>query len=289
MKLTEVLKKGKFAVSFEVFPPKDNTAFESVRSACERIAALKPSYVSVTYGAGGGTSEYTLDIAESVKRDYGVPALAHLTCISSTKSTVSGIIARMRAAGIENVLALRGDIPSGGEATPRDYRHAAELVSELRGSGADFCIGAACYPEVHPESKNQADDIRYLKAKVDSGVDFLTTQMFFDNSLFYSFKEKASDAGIFVPIVPGIMPITSMRQIERVEFLSGSYMPKEFIDMVEKYGSDDAAMKQAGIDYAASQIRDLYENGVKNVHVYTMNNPEVAKRILSCLSDILGK
>ena len=289
MKLTEILGQGKLTLSFEVFPPKNSTAFESVRAACERIAELRPSFVSVTYGAGGGTSEYTLDIARRIKELHGVPTLAHLTCISSTKKTVGDMIERLSRSEIRNVMALRGDIPTGDVPLPKDYLHASDLIAELRAFGKDFCIGAACYPEVHPESKNSTDDIKYLKEKVDAGADFLTTQMFFDNPLFYSFMYRIREAGITVPVIPGIMPITSKKQIERARALSGSFMPERFLSLVDKFGTDDAAMKQAGIAYATAQIIDLYANGIRNIHVYTMNNPEVAERIQSNLSEIIGK
>ena len=289
MKLTEILNEGRLTLSFEVFPPKSSSSFDSVKAACEKIAALGPAFVSVTYGAGGGTSEYTFDVARDIKCKFGVPTVAHLTCISSTKKTVSDMISRIKAEGIENVMALRGDIPEGTDHSVCEYRHASELVAELRESGADFCIGAACYPEVHPESASREEDVKYLKQKVDAGVDFLTTQLFFDNPLFYSFMYRIRESGITVPVIPGIMPITSKKQIERVEFLSGSYMPKRFLNLLDKFGSDDKAMKQAGIVYATEQIVDLYANGIKNVHVYTMNNPDVAARILTSVSDIVGK
>ena len=287
MKITELLSGDGLHLSFEVFPPKTDTAFDSVKEATEKIAALKPSFVSVTYGAGGGTSKYTLEIAKNIKSRFSVPTLAHLTCISSTRETVKERIEEIKAAGIENVMALRGDIP-GEENYARDYTHAIELVEELKRS-ADFCIGAACYPEVHPESNNSVEDIKYLKEKVDAGVDFLTTQMFFDNPLFYSFMYRIREAGITVPVLPGIMPITNAKQIERALKLSGSFMPKRFSSLVDKFGYDPLAMKQAGIAYATEQIIDLYANGIKNIHVYTMNNPFVAERILSNLSDIVGK
>ena len=289
MKLTEILNEGRLTLSFEVFPPKSSSSFDSVKAACEKIAALGPAFVSVTYGAGGGTSEYTFDVARDIKCKFGVPTVAHLTCISSTKKTVSDMISRIKAEGIENVMALRGDIPEGTDPSVCEYRHASELVAELRESGADFCIGAACYPEVHPESASREEDVKYLKQKVDAGVDFLTTQLFFDNPLFYSFMYRLRESGITVPVIPGIMPITSKKQVERVVFLSGSYMPKRFLNLLDKFGSDDKAMKQAGIVYATEQIVDLYANGIKNVHVYTMNNPDVAARILTSVSDIVGK
>ena len=292
MKLTEFLNQKKLALSFEVFPPKTDTAFESVKHATEEIAKLRPSFMSVTYGAGGGTSQYTLDIARNIKANYGVPTLAHLTCVSSTKETVHTRIADIKAAGIQNVMALRGDIPAGLENADRsrwDYKHAIELIRELKDSGADFCIGGACYPEVHPESVNQSEDILHLKEKVDAGCDFLTTQMFFDNNLLYNFLYKIREAGITVPIIPGVMPITNGNQVERAIKLSGSFMPQRFKSLVDKFGTSPAAMKQAGIAYATDQIIDLFANGITNVHVYSMNKPDVAAAIGRNLSDILGQ
>ena len=286
MKISEILKQNKQTISFEVFPPKTETAFDSIRFATEEIAGLSPAYMSVTYGAGGGTSKYTLDIAENIEKNYGVPTLAHLTCVSSTRATVLTRIAEMKVAGIENVMALRGDIPVDMENMPRDYKYALELVRELRSAG-DFCIGGACYPEVHPESKNSEEDIIHLRAKADAGCDFLTTQMFFDNGIYYRFVEKARGAGISLPIIPGVMPITRASQVERAINLSGSYMPSRFLSLVERFGDDPVAMTQVGIEYATEQITELYENGVGNVHVYSMNKPEVARAILNNVSDIL--
>ncbi|MBQ8005184.1 MAG: methylenetetrahydrofolate reductase [Clostridia bacterium] len=292
MKLTEILKSGKISLSFEVFPPKTDTAFESVKSATEEIAKLRPSFMSVTYGAGGGTSKYTLDIAKDIKENYGVPTLAHLTCVSSTRETVHEKIEAIKAAGVSNVMALRGDLTPELEGKDRSgwaYRHAVDLVRELKESGADFCIGGACYPEIHPESSDQKEDIRYLKEKVDAGCDFLTTQMFFDNNLLYNFLYKIREAGINVPIVAGIMPITNANQVERAIKLSGSFMPHRFKSLVDKFGTDPAAMKQAGIAYATDQIIDLFANNITNVHVYSMNKPDVAKMIMENLSDMIGK
>ena len=289
MKISEILNKEGCSVSFEVFPPKTDGAFESIRQAVEEIAALSPSFMSVTYGAGGGTSKYTLDIAKNIQETYSLPAIAHLTCVSSTKDMVRERIAHMRATGINNVMALRGDIPVGMENMPRDYKYAIELIRELRESGGDFCIGGACYPEVHPESLSAEHDMMHLKEKVDAGLDFLTTQMFFDNELFYKFLDRARGAGISQPIVPGVMPITRASQVERAITLSGSYMPRRFLSLVDRFGSDPDAMTQAGIAYATDQIIDLFANGVTNVHVYSMNKPQVAKAILYNLSSILGK
>ncbi len=290
MKLTELFKQNRLSLSFEVFPPKTDTAFESVKHATEEIAKLHPSFMSVTYGAGGGTSRYTLEIAKNIKEHYAVPTLAHLTCVSSTKDTVKAKIAEMKAAGIENVMALRGDLTPEMMNSDRDswhYRHAIDLIHDIRESGADFCIGGACYPEIHPESTNQAEDIRYLKEKVDAGCSFLTTQMFFENHLLYNFLYKIREAGITVPIIPGVMPITNANQVERAIKLSGSFMPQRFKSLVDKFGHSPLAMKQAGIAYATDQIIDLFANGIQNVHVYSMNKPDVAEKILDNLSDIL--
>ena len=290
MKITDILSQNKLTISFEVFPPKTETSFESVKTATEEIAKLAPAFMSVTYGAGGGTSKYTLEIAKNIKKLYGVPTLAHLTCVSSNRETVKQKIAEIKSAGIQNVMALRGDIPAELENADRsgwDYKHAVELVRELKEQG--FCIGGACYPEIHPESTSQKEDIFYLKEKVNAGCDFLTTQMFFDNNLLYNFLYKIREAGITVPVIPGIMPITNANQVERAMKLSGSFMPQRFKSLVDKFGTSPDAMKQAGIAYATDQIIDLYANGITNVHVYSMNKPDVAEKIQSNLSDILGK
>ena len=292
MKLTEIFEKNVYSLSFEVFPPKTSDVYDSVKTATEEIAALRPAFMSVTYGAGGGTSKYTLDIAKNIREEHGVESLAHLTCVSSTREMVKERIADFQTAGIENVMALRGDIPADMLNADRSgwaYKHAVDLIAELKDSGADFCIGGACYPEVHPESTNQKEDIRYLKEKVDAGCAFLTTQMFFDNNLLYNFLYKIREAGIEVPIVAGIMPITNAKQVERAVKLSGSFMPQRFKTIVDKFGNDPQAMKQAGIAYATDQIIDLFANGVHNVHVYSMNKPDVAATIQNNLSAILGK
>ena len=292
MKLTEIFSNNTPQMSFEVFPPKTTTSFESVKAAVEKIAALHPSFMSVTYGAGGGTSQYTLDIAKNIKEKHNVPTLAHLTCVSSTKETVHGMIEKIKAAGIENVMALRGDIPADMQDADRSnwaYKHAIDLVRELKEADENLCIGGACYPEIHPESACQNDDIRFLREKVDAGCDFLTTQMFFDNNLLYNFLYKIREAGITVPVIPGIMPITNANQVARAIKLSGSFMPRRFISLVDKFGNDPDAMKQAGIAYATDQIIDLYANGITNVHVYSMNKPDVAEKIQTNLSSIIKK
>ncbi|MBR4287095.1 MAG: methylenetetrahydrofolate reductase [Clostridia bacterium] len=290
MKIIDIINSDKLSLSFEVFPPKTETAFESVKTATEEIAKLRPAFMSVTYGAGGGTSKYTLDIAKNIKDLYDVPTLAHLTCVSSTKQTVKEKIAEIKAAGIKNVMALRGDIPEAlinDDRSKWDYNYALDLIYELKSADPDFCIGGACYPEIHPESPNQKEDIKRLKEKVDAGCDFLTTQMFFDNNLLYNFLYKIREAGITVPVIPGIMPITNGNQVERAMKLSGSFMPQRFKSLVDKFGDNPLAMKQAGIAYATDQIIDLYANGIKNVHVYSMNKPDVAMLIQNNLSYII--
>lgn len=292
MKIVKILKNNRCSLSFEVFPPKASSTFDEVKPAIEKIAKLKPSFMSVTYGAGGGTSQYTLDIAKDIRNRYGVPTMAHLTCVSSNKQTVAEKINALKAAGIQNVMALRGDLTPEmklSDASKWDYKHAIDLVRELKESDADFCIGCACYPEVHPESPHQKEDIMYLKEKVDAGCDFITTQMFFDNNLLYNFLYKIREAGITVPVIPGIMPITRAVQLERAIKLSGSFIPQRFKALVDRFGGDDFAMMQAGVAYATDQIIDLYANGVENVHLYTMNKPEVARAIQNNLSSIINK
>lgn len=292
MKITEILSKNKLTLSFEVFPPKSETSLENVKSATENIAKLKPAFMSVTYGAGGGTSEYTLGIAENIQKNYGVPTLAHLTCVSSTKQAVQNKIEEIKKSEIENIMALRGDIPDNTDISERnkwDYRYAAELVYELKQANPDFCVGGACYPEIHTESSNQKEDILHLKEKITAGCDFLTTQMFFDNNLLFNFLYKIREAGITVPVIPGIMPITNANQVARAIKLSGSFMPQRFKSLVDKFGDNPLAMKQAGIAYATDQIIDLYANGINNVHIYSMNKPDVAEKIQNNLSSILEK
>ena len=290
MKIIDLLTEDKLTVSFEVFPPKTETNFESVKTATEEIARLKPAFMSVTYGAGGGTSKYTLDIAKDIKHNFDVPSLAHLTCVSSSRDTVKARIKEIKEAGITNIMALRGDIPKELENADRTnwhYHYAVELIRDIKESGGNFCIGGACYPEVHPESKSSKEDIKYLKEKVDAGCDFLTTQMFFDNNILYNFLYKIREAGIDVPVMPGIMPITNAVQVDRAIKLSGSFMPTRFKTLVDKFGSNPNAMMQAGIAYATDQIIDLFANGIKNVHVYSMNKPEVARRIMENLKGII--
>ncbi len=291
MKLTEIFKKNQLSLSFEVFPPKTSTNFESVKVATEEIAKLKPSFMSITYGAGGGTDRFTFEIAKNINEKYGVPTIAHLTCVSSTKETIRQKLSEIKSYGIKNVLALRGDLTPELEKTDRSkwaYSHAIDLIKDIKEFDSSLCIGGACYPEIHPESKNQVEDIRFLKQKVDAGLSFLTTQMFFDNNLLYNFLYKIREEGITVPVIAGIMPITNANQLDRAIKLSGSFVPQRFKALVDKFGWSNEAMQQAGIIYATDQIIDLYANGIKNVHVYTMNKPEVALKIKENVSKLIG-
>ena len=287
MKIRDILKDNKVHISFEVFPPKTDAAYDKVLAATEKIAALKPAFISVTYGAGGGTSKNTVKIASKIKDDYGVSSLAHLTCASSTKEEVHQVINRLKENGIENILALRGDIPTNSQfPLPNHYKYAYELIEDIKAQG-DFCIGAACYPEGHVENEHKKDDIRYLKNKVDCGVDFLTTQMFFDNTILYNFLYRIREQGITVPVLPGIMPVTNGKQVKRICELSGTIFPERFRAIVDHFGENPEAMKQAGIAYATDQIIDLIANGIQCVHIYSMNKPEVAEAIMRNLSEIL--
>ena len=285
MKVSQLLNQDKVTLSFEVFPPKTSSSYESVAHATQEIAALRPDFMSVTYGAGGGTSEHTVNIAADLKKKYDVTVLTHLTCVSSTREHVAAMVKKYKDAGIENILALRGDIPEGG-APHSDYHYAAELVRDIKSQG-DFCVGGACYPEGHVEAANKTEDILHLKEKVDAGCEFLTTQMFFNNSIFYNYMYRLREAGVLVPVIAGIMPITRKNQVERSIQLSGSCVPARFKSIVDWFGDDPAKMKQAGIAYATDQIIDLIANGISHIHVYTMNDPEVAAGIMNNLSAIL--
>ncbi|MFR6513386.1 MAG: methylenetetrahydrofolate reductase [NAD(P)H] [Ruminococcus sp.] len=287
MKIIDKLNEDRIHISFEVFPPKTDAGFEKVKDATDKIAQLNPSYISVTYGAGGGTSKNTAKIASHIKHELGVESLAHLTCASSTKEEVRQVIENLKQLEIENILALRGDIVPGMTFPSEErFHYAYELVEEIKKHG-DFCIGAACYPEGHVENEHKEDDIKYLKQKVDSGVDFLTTQMFFDNDIHYNFLYRIREAGITVPVLPGIMPITTAAQMKRSQELSGTVFPRRFLALLDRFGDYPDAMKQAGIAYATDQIIDLLANGVKNIHVYSMNKPEVAAKIMENLSEVI--
>ena len=285
MKISELLKRDGVTFSLEVFPPKTSEKYTETAEAAREIARLGPDFMSVTYGAVGGTGEFTAGIAAGIQREFGVPTLAHLTCVSSGRDHVMKMLEIYRENGIENILALRGDIPQDGKVST-DYRYAVELIRDIRENG-DFCIGGACYPEGHVESIHKADDLRHLKEKTDAGLSFLTSQMFFNNAVFFNFLYRAREAGINVPIIAGIMPITSPRMLQRSAAMSGTDVPQRFRAIVDYFGDDPEAMKQAGIVYATDQIIDLIANGIRHIHVYTMNKPDVAEGIMKNLSEIL--
>ncbi|MBQ7994571.1 MAG: methylenetetrahydrofolate reductase [Solobacterium sp.] len=285
MKISELLAKDQITLSFEVFPPKKAERFEAVKTAAEDIAGLHPSFMSITYGAGGSTAGFTAELAADLKKDTGVPVMPHLTCVGSSKEHTDRMILQYVSENIENIMVLRGDKPASGE-TETDFTHASDLIAYIK-NRADLCIGGACYPEGHIESYNKNEDLRNLRAKVDAGCDFLTTQMFFDNNIFYNFLYRAREAGIRVPILPGIMPITNAKQLDRSVALSGTNVPERFRAIVDTFKDSPAAMKQAGIVYASEQIIDLIANGVKHIHVYSMNKPDVAKGIMDNLSEII--
>ncbi len=287
MRITDIIKDNKVHISFEVFPPKTDAGVASVWRTTGALSTMNPAFISVTYGAGGGTSKNTVKLASHIQNALGIPSIAHLTCVSSTKEQVEGMLQEIQSEGIQNIMALRGDIPDKADfPVPDQYHYAYELIQQIRNTG-DFCIGAACYPEGHPESKSKEEDLQHLKEKVDCGVDFMTTQMFFDNEVFYDFLGNVRGKGMDIPVLPGIMPITSGKQINRIGVLSGAALPPRFRRMCEHYGDNDAAMMQAGIAFATEQIIDLIANGVKNIHVYTMNKPEIAAAILANISEII--
>lgn len=287
MKIRDLITQDKATLSFEVFPPKKDTDFADVEAAALGIAAFKPDYMSVTYGAGGSTKGHTIQLAREIQEKYDVPTIAHLTCVCASREGIKTALADMKNAGIENILALRGDIPKNYDGQVfAEFSHASELVELIKETG-DFCVGGACYPEVHPDSANKHEDIIGLKKKVDAGCDYLTTQMFFDNNIFFNFMYRIREAGISVPIIPGIMPITRRVQVKNAVKFSGCNVPERFKSIVDAFGDTEAAMRQAGIAYATDQIIDLMANGVKHIHVYSMNKPEVAAGIQKNLSEIL--
>ena len=286
MKIIDRLNEDKVTLSFEVFPPKESSKFDSVAAACREIAKLSPDFMSVTYGAGGGTSQYTADIAKLLS-DAGVPSVAHLTCVNSSIEHIDGVLDTLKKYSIENVLALRGDRLEGyGEGA---FQYAYMLVKYIKEKAPELCVGAACYPEGHTEAASRDEDMIRLREKVDCGVDFLTTQMFFDNNVLYGFLYRALKAGINVPVIPGIMPITNARQIQRSCAMSGSTLPPKLRVITDKFANDPVALREAGIVYACEQILDLVANGLPAVHIYTMNKPDIARAILSNLSGVLGR
>lgn len=283
MRISDILASKEITISCELFPPKKGEELPKSRQVVAETAALAPDFISVTYGAAGTTALFTSELAEEVE-NCGSTALAHLTCVSSDRDSVRSYLAELKAHGIENILALRGDMPSG--MLPKtEFRYASDLASFIAGEG-DFCIGGACYPEGHPEAVSMAKDISALKIKSESGVSFFTTQMFFDNDLFYSFLSKLRRSNVDTPVIAGIMPVTNSKQITRINTLSGTALPRRFREIAERFASDPAAMRQAGIAYATEQIIDLIANGTNNIHIYTMNHPDVAGCIMKNLSEI---
>jgi len=283
MKISDILNTGKITISCELFPPKHGSGLAGAHNIVRETAALRPSFISITYGAGGGTSDYTEDLAVETQK-HGVPALAHLTCVSSDRQTIRDVLSKLAADKIENILALRGDMPNGLPADAQ-YHHACDLMKEIQSAG-DFCIGGACYPEGHPESESLEKDIESLKIKMDCGCSFFTTQMFFDNNILYNFLYRLLHHKINVPVIAGIMPVINGRQIARICKISGTILPPRFKAIVEKFSDNSAAMAQAGIAYATEQIIDLIANDVRNIHIYTMNKPDIAGKIMQNLSEI---
>lgn len=285
-KIIDILRTDKVSISCELFPPKLGTELQNSLEIVNKIAKVNPSYMSVTYGAGGSTVGYSAALAKEVQ-DNGIPALAHLTCVKANEAKIQEVLGQLQANGIENILALRGDIPAGMEKDAiGSFAHASDLMRFIKEQG-DFCVGGAAYPEGHPESGSLAQDIENTKYKVEAGVDFLVTQMFFDNTILYNYMFRLLKAGINVPVVPGIMPVTNANQIIRICQLSGTKLPPQFRAMVEKFADKPAALKQAGIAYATGQIIDLVSNGFSHVHIYTMNRPEIIGGIMTNLSEIV--
>ena len=288
MRIDKILSDDKLHISFEVFPQKYGQPIEPILDTVEEISKLHPAFCSVTYGANGGASENTVKVASHIKNELNTPVLAHLTCVGSSKDDLDEKLVQLKENNIQNILALRGDIIDKEKfANKEDLLYASELIEYIK-LNYDFCVGAACYPEVHPESKNQNEDINYLKLKQDMGADFITTQMFFDNSIFYNFMYKLRSAGVTIPVVAGIMPVTNVNQLKKIKELSNANIPSKFLSIADKFQDDKDSMKQAGIIYACNQIIDLISNGVNNIHIYTMNNASVAKQIMQNMSHIVN-
>lgn len=286
MRITDIIKGNKPSLSFEVFPPKSFDSFDAAKRAAEEIAELSPGYMSVTYGAGGSTDVYTPEIAAAILAK-GVTPLAHLTCVGADEARVESVLDRLKSIGVKNILALRGDLPEGVVAHTGAYTYASDLVKRISDFGG-FCIGGACYPEGHPECDSIDKDVDNLRIKIEAGCEFLTTQMFFDNAIIYDYMDKLAGKGICVPVVPGIMPVTNAKQIQRIIAISGNALPGKFMRIIERYGDNPLAMKQAGVAFATEQIIDLYAGGFNAVHVYSMNKPDVARSIQNNVSEIIG-
>ena len=292
MQIKDKYNQGRTVVSFEVFPPKKGSGtLESITSTLDCFSKMHPDFISVTYGAGGTTTGKTCEIAGSVKNEFGIESLAHLTCLTSTREDIEEVLARLKANNVKNILALRGDYPNGMKPQgPRHFQHASDLIAYIRKNhGDDFCIGAACYPEGHIESRNLDQDIEYLKLKADMGSDFFISQLFYDNEQYYRFLDKVQKAGINVPISAGIMPVINAKQIHNIVTLCGASLPRKFIRILDKYEDNPNALREAGIMYAIDQIIDLATSDVQGIHLYTMNRPDVASRIMVNLNNILQR
>lgn len=288
MKIKDMFDTKSTVMSLEVFPPKLTSPVETIYATLDALSDIKPDFISVTYGAGGKAKDRTVEIASKIKNDYGVESLAHLTCISATKEDMRITFEEMRDNNIENVLALRGDIPENPDfefPNPLQYEYACDLVREAKAENC-FSIGAGCYPEKHIDCDSKVKDIKYLKEKVDCGVDFLISQLFFDNELFYRFMEEIDLAGVNVPVSAGIMPVLNKNQILRITKLSGCSIPPKFQRILDRYENNPEALKEAGEAYAIEQIIDLMAWGVRGIHLYTMNKPDTARRIMNNIEHI---
>lgn len=287
MNIADLFEEGKTIFSFEVFPPKKESGIETVYDTIEKLTDLKPDFISVTYGAGGSgvTNPITKDICSKIKNEYKLETIAHLSCINNTKDEIDKILEELKKEGIDNILALRGDRVEGLE-PKKDFTYASDLTKYIMDKGG-FHVSGACYPEVHMEAKDAVDDIKNLKKKVDAGADHLISQLFFDNRVFYDFLERARIADINVPIEAGIMPVTSKSQIERMVTMCGASIPASLSRIMQRYESNPEALRDAGIAYAINQIIDLTANGVDGVHIYTMNNPYVARKITEGVESVV--
>ncbi len=288
MKIKELYETKKTVISLEIFPPKLDSPVETVFKTLDELKDINPDFISVTYGAGGKAKDRTVEIASKIKNEYKIESLAHLTCISATKKQIRETFEEMRRNNIENILAMRGDIPEDPDfdfPNPLQYEHASDLIREVRAEG-DFCIGAASYPEGHVDCESKAKDIKYLREKALMGADFLITQLFFDNELFYRFMEEVDIAGISLPVSAGIMPVLNKNQIIRITKLAGCNIPPKFRRILDRYEDNPAALKEAGEAYAIEQIIDLMAWGVRGIHLYTMNKPDTAKRIIGNIENI---
>lgn len=286
MKISEIYKNNKRSLSFEIYPPKKDTELENIDDTLEILAELKPDFISVTFGAGGSSNNNrTIELAKKIKFEYGVEPVVHLTCLHYDKQEIDEFARVLEAEGIENVLALRGD---RNDRVPEknDFKHSSDLISYLK-PNHDFCFLGACYPEKHPESDTRVSDIKDLKTKVDAGAEVLVSQLFFDNNSFFNFKESCSMADIDVPLIPGVMPVINAAQIKRIVSLCGASFPERFQRIIDRYENNKDALFDAGMSYALSQIIDLLVSDIQGIHLYTMNNPAVARRICEGIKNII--